>query len=332
MYCHWGNNEKNEATFHQCMEDIDNVDWSSFSLTNLPEAIEYLREHPDKIDWNYLSMNSDDLAVNLLMEHPDKIDWKQFSTNTNDKAIEYLTENTHLIDKDMLMYNRNLKMIDIIKKDPKSFKGHLCKLIGICNEFDIHNELVNIMCDLPRDEIDWDYMSKIGHLKAIEFLKNNQDMIQWKYLSANIHDKAIEILKENQDKIDWSELSFSRNGNAIDLLSQNFDKIDWKALMHNLNPKAQALLMDNIDKVSLTELTHAYLPSNKFYKLVVAKYNEYHGIDTGLFDIMSSFNIDTPMIEGSSNILISDVSSEKPSLKRLEASSYNNSTDIIIIP
>ena len=63
-------------------------------------------------------------------------------------------------------------------------------------------------------------------LKLVDWI--NLEKINWYYLSKNEHEKAIHLLEQNPMKINWMMLS--RNSNAVHLFEQNLDKIDWGGL------------------------------------------------------------------------------------------------------
>ena len=58
-----------------------------------------------------------------------------------------------------------------------------------------------------------------------------KELINWKYLSCNPHNEAIKMLKENKDKINWNILSYNENPEIFDLIKDNDNlNINWHIL------------------------------------------------------------------------------------------------------
>lgn len=181
--------------FQLCMDNLDKVDWKLFAQLQCSEAIEYLKNNQDKIDWDAFSCNQSDEAIELLLQNKDKINWKYFSTNGSDKAIDYLKANPHMIKKWRFFLNSNFRITEILEDRLELFKGLGDVILDNYWGTKLGDAVVEISFKVDRNKVDWRFISSYDSDRAIELLKQNQDMISWKDLKYNKHKDAAELLK-----------------------------------------------------------------------------------------------------------------------------------------
>lgn len=181
--------------FQLCMDNLDKVDWKLFAHLRCSEAIEYLKNNQDKIDWDAFSCNQSDEAIELLLQNKDKINWKYFSTNGSDKAIDYLKANPHMIKKWRFFLNSNFRITEILEDRLELFKGLGDMILDNYWGTKLGDAVVEISFKVDRNKVDWRFISSYDSDRAIELLKQNQDMISWKDLKYNKHKDAAELLK-----------------------------------------------------------------------------------------------------------------------------------------
>jgi hypothetical protein len=136
--------------FHYCL--------NSHALSDNPNAISFLQEHPELILWRTLSRNPS--AMPLLEKHPEKISW--YSLSRNPSAISYLQKYPEKIDWYAMVLNPS---VDAIK-----------------------------IWELNKDKIDWCILSRNPNANAISFLIENFEKINWYYLAANPNPIALELI------------------------------------------------------------------------------------------------------------------------------------------
>jgi len=137
-------------------------------------------------------------------KYQDWIVWMELSANAG--AIELIDTNTDKINWDTICNNTHPKAIQIIKDKIK-------------------------YCEEDKDILNWRNLS--ANAGAMELLEGNPERIDWGFLSKNSHPRAISLLEKNilNPEINWSYLS--ANSGAIELLRSHPEKIDWEKIAFN---------------------------------------------------------------------------------------------------
>lgn len=90
------------------------------SKNSLPEAIDFLNDHPEMVSWAGLSANPNPKVVNFLLKNPEKIDWRGVKSNPNPLFAPYIRnriKNGPLSPGDWEDLNSNPLVVDILEKN-----------------------------------------------------------------------------------------------------------------------------------------------------------------------------------------------------------------------
>ncbi len=182
-------------------------------VSNNPNAMAFIEQHPELIDWWNVAANpevAEWLTWSKLAEtHRDEINWALLSRHAG--SMGWLKKNPDRIEWFGLSMNNHPDAIEMLKANP--------------------------------EKINWERLSRNTNPDAIEMLKANRELIHWPSLSSNESYAAIELLKENPDKIVWWILS--SNPFAVGLLSENKQEI-VQSRMYN-NSGARELILKHLE-------------------------------------------------------------------------------------
>lgn len=179
---------------------IDKRMLDNMTLSENPEAVDFLIKNREKIDWFILlgrNPNVHKFLLKISKHDLAKIKISDLLWNSSLDALEFYENHTG-------------------KKISTEIKA--IKLKSGNNSQQKDSSL----------GINWSRLSR--NPDAIELLEQNLDKIDWRELSKNT--AAMHLLEKNPDKIDWTNLS--SNPAAINFLRKNEQKIMWESFSGNL--------------------------------------------------------------------------------------------------
>ena len=197
------------------------------TLSENPNAIDYLTENPDLIDWRYLSRNPK--AIKLLemkIKEENKLTEAEFNLLSNNK------------DK--------ISWLDL-SDNPKAKK-----LLEAKFEKEALLEEYDLAQGIRRDTflyLNWRRLS--ANPCAIDLLRKNIGKIDWKQLAINPNQEAVELLSlpENIERLEWSGVPPENKAYNTELFDVDGteNNIDWSVLSLSRNEKTMGSLQKRVE-------------------------------------------------------------------------------------
>jgi hypothetical protein len=202
------------------------------SLSENPNAVDYLTNNPGLINWGNLSRNPN--AINLLTEKykqeeillengeynklPEKERLSWFYLSENPKAKKLLEAK---FKKERLLENYDLT--NVSRRDILLYLNWRKLSANPC--------AINLL-SMPENigKIDWVQLSQNPNPKAVDLLKlpDNIDRLAWKGIPPEnpFYNTELSDVNETDDTIEWGVLSLSRNEHTIELLRKRAEYED----------------------------------------------------------------------------------------------------------
>jgi hypothetical protein len=191
------------------------------TLSENPNAIDYLTENPDLIDWRYLSRNPK--AIKLLemkIKEENKLTEAEFNLLSNKDKISWLD----------------------LSDNPKAKK-----LLEAKFEKEALLEEYDLAQGIRRDTflyLNWRRLS--ANPCAIDLLRKNIGKIDWKQLAINPNQEAVELLSlpENIERLEWEGVPPKNSNFNTELFNVNEtqNNINWSILSLSRNENTMKLL------------------------------------------------------------------------------------------
>jgi hypothetical protein len=203
----------------QNQDKLDELCWSD--LFKNPNAIVFIERNIEKLEkmasfWDMLSQNPN--AMHILKNHPDKISFRGLSCNNNPEAIRILEENYGKIHWPLLC--RNPSAIALIER--RLGEPYIPEI----NWLDFRSPR-------PHKNINWSMLSENPNAMHILKQNPDKIVLHGLCANTNPEavEMCAEILAHSPSQIEWGSLS--GNPSAIDLLEENQEKINYPNLSKN---------------------------------------------------------------------------------------------------